>query len=366
MARTQDTVNAEDVLDWASVIDAFAKQHDMSERETLKWISERTSLQVACEVFGVPLSPSIATRYTREDELTLGSLGDILHAAGFKVPRLMEHHRLGYKPKEAKRVGFSLSREEYLLERAAGKSKNRIAHDQGISGPALFHWLEKWNLKDSEVEARAIEQLTGVPRTVVGVPVAADANSARTATSTSEKALEPQRLVVLGRVDSTDTLPLSTTLVYRDGALANSHGTVDGMPVGTTPSRNGAAFTHVVSRLTGTRPTVDGVHPSVVASEQHAASPADIAVQLPVDIVMRLALTSESVHSAADGLSSTERISQPVRCRDDIMQDALAGLLDAMKLAYRELADMLGEEEARQHIQHYASRQVERFLSQFP
>ena len=148
-----------DAVDWHTAIQDFGAQHSMSWTEALRWISNRSSLQVAAEIFGVSLSPSIATRYTQSDREILTGLGDILYNEGYSVPRLMENHRIRYTGKGQTRVGFSLTKEQYLMERADGKSKNRIAREQGISGPALFHWLHKWEINEAAEELRQIEEL---------------------------------------------------------------------------------------------------------------------------------------------------------------------------------------------------------------
>lgn len=160
VSATTDSVAAKDI-NWHAMIRNFGNQHGMSWKETLHWISNRSSLQVACEVFGVSLSPLIATRFTEADKEILTLLGDILDQEGFSIPRLMEYHRVKYTRKEQTRVGFSLTKEEYLLERAKGKSKNRIAKEQGISGPALFHWLHKWSLIEGSEEQQQINDLVG-------------------------------------------------------------------------------------------------------------------------------------------------------------------------------------------------------------
>ncbi len=47
---------------------------------------------------------------------------------------------------------FTLSKEEYLKERMAGKSREEIAQAQNVSLAGLGYWLKKWGIKDSYQE----------------------------------------------------------------------------------------------------------------------------------------------------------------------------------------------------------------------
>ena len=94
MSESQVDQSLTVTISWNSVIRGFGHQHELQFNETLQWISKRTSLQVACEVLGVALSPSLASRYTADDLEILNGLGDFLWARGYSVPRLMEYRRL--------------------------------------------------------------------------------------------------------------------------------------------------------------------------------------------------------------------------------------------------------------------------------
>ncbi|SDD27724.1 hypothetical protein SAMN02799630_02859 [Paenibacillus sp. UNCCL117] len=55
---------------------------------------------------------------------------------------------------------FRLSKEQYLLERIAGKSRQRIADEQGISFNTLYNrHLVKWGIRAMNLEEAAMQLL---------------------------------------------------------------------------------------------------------------------------------------------------------------------------------------------------------------
>lgn len=346
-------------IDWHSVIHSFGSQHEMKFKETLRWISNRTSLQVACEVVGVALSPSIAARYTTLDLRILNSLGDFLAGWGFKVPRLMEHRRMEYVRKGRERMGFSLSREEYLRERAVGKSKNKIAHQQGISGPALFHWLNKWGLRDSALEQREIERLL----------------------TDAENNHEPKQRVEtetsLGGQDE-GQVPVET---YQGGKQSCVFYPARKAMVGTKPEKP-LAVTQFTPLQEDTASTITTGSAARAARTTATGLGSDVLPEnLPSEEQKRLA---PNVMSDASDDASTEEITFRIELpftaggnsknhlvtrmdmdalsRDELMQHALCMLQAAVGQAYVDLTQLLGERAARQQIHAYVLHQVENFI----
>jgi RNA polymerase sporulation-specific sigma factor len=54
---------------------------------------------------------------------------------------------------------FTLTREEYLQKRVSGMNKSQIAAQQSIHIPTLYYWLDKWELRDKEVEQAEIQRI---------------------------------------------------------------------------------------------------------------------------------------------------------------------------------------------------------------
>ncbi|MCL6454868.1 MAG: hypothetical protein K6T78_14775 [Alicyclobacillus sp.] len=293
-------------VDWAATIQQAMREFEMSRQELLRWVSHRTSLQVACELFGIALSPSIATRFTPSDVDLLMSLGDLLWEAGLPVPRLMEHHRVQYVPRGVTSMGFSLSKEDYLRERASGKSKNRIAREQGISGPALFHWIHKWGLQDARVEAEEIERLQ--------LRVRAKAVGHETGTERSASVLPGpgERPVHL--------LPSPAPAQNPPQVLEH-------------PPSTAAART---------------MHPN---EGRTADKVVQVAVRLPCRLPAPDAASTPTSPTAAAELPAT---------RDERMQFALRLLAECVEIAHQDLVDMLGPDVAAAQIQRYVDRQLER------
>lgn len=323
-----------DSVDWISVVDSFGSQHDMTFHETLRWISNRTSLQVACEILGVALSPSIAARYTYADLEILYSLGDLLFEHEFGIPRLMEHRRLEYVQKGRESVGFSLSREEYLLERAKGKSKNRIAHQQGISGPALFHWLNKWGLKDSEVEHREIDALLesqvlhqdidqALPEGTPIVPESCGSESPAELLNPSS----PQPSVTDGEVSS--------------GQLANPE-----------------AYVIYPKKLHLLKQVVAGTHQDPSDNEVEPGPAHTYTSMIGSTINVPVVVTSNRAEMS-DALAGASNLS-----RDDLMQAGLQMIQQAVSVAYADLVALLGEPAAREQIQQYVINQTNKFMKE--
>lgn len=184
-------------IDFERTIRGYAAEMDMEFRDAVSWLSKRPSLSVAANFLGMEHTPGDVLR----------QLGKFLDKHGYTVPKLSgdlsnkekglpgtvgakrrEHEekangdvatsRLSTVEKEQYRtvnkgkptekppvivgqglqrrnegestVGtMTLTREEYLAERKAGKSNSDIARAQGITGPALVYHLNKWGLKDS-------------------------------------------------------------------------------------------------------------------------------------------------------------------------------------------------------------------------
>jgi len=298
-------------IGWDSVIRGFGRQHELQFKETLQGIANRTSLQVACEVIGVTLSPSLASRYTAADLDILHGLGDFLWVRGHTVPRLMEYRRLEYVRRGRADMGFSLSREEYLKERAAGKSKNKIAQSQGISGPALFHWLDKWGLKDA--------------------------------------AVEQQEMTILAGAGQPTSTPMNVELTQ--AALVTSD------PVKTQASESPRTKLQVVS-----------------AEPSHGVAAIAVICPERIDDEAGLPHNHLHNHVMVDGLQvqfslplrsveTPETISVPQLSRDELMQTALRLMQGAIGQAYNDLATLLGEPLAAQQIQGYVEHQLQKFLS---
>lgn len=368
--QTRDEQQVE--VDWTAVIEHFCRQHEMSGREALKWVAHRTSLQVACEVFGVSLSQSVAARYTSNDARMLTDLGDLVWAAGYAVPRLMEHHRLEYKPREMRRVGFSLSKDEYLLERAAGKSKNRIAHDQGISGPALFHWLDKWGLKDAAVEAAAIEELTGRTRLAAVERPYTEAP----APTTALPAMTPQETRTGAQGESFSLHPavqLTNAATGHEGSFSAARIARDVL-VAVSLDRESATFSHLISRFRNRDVMETSAGRENGSDSGHCATATELAdagakrkVEVCFGSANMTAVADATGDSAPAGAKGNGRIDtrsvSAGMSRDEAMQSGLALLLGAVGQAYQDLSALLGEQVASEQIQHYVDHQVERFLA---
>ena len=347
-------------IDWTATIINFGIQHDMSWKESLRWISNRSSLQVACEIFGISLSPSIATRYTKSDIDILTRLGDILYLEGYTVPRLMENHRTKYTGKGQIRVGFTLSKEQYLRERATGKSKNRIAREQGISGPALFHWLHKWTL-DAATEQLEIERLvTGdekLPVTleqnsVLSNPDRADGKSGDKPNplSNAEPNLQPSWN------PKAPTRHLSTAV-----AMA--------LPKGESDERIEHISRDHLAVASGAK--VPSAWPAikVIASTDRPETslpiaPLDDRESIIATIQLSLPIFTKSIAPTSGMVDSNELSISAVAAPSghQSMQAALQMLQHAVSQAYRDLTEMLGEEAASEQIQHYVDHQVRNYL----
>lgn len=306
----------------------------MGWHEALKWISDRTSLQVACEVLGVALSP-ISGQNILDDVDLLNSLGDVLWKAGYPVPKLLEHRRVLYWRKEMERVGFSLSKEEYLQERAAGKSKNQIAHEQGISGPALFHWLRKWGLKDISVENRAIEQLQGI-------------SHGQAALSDPKLTVQTQSTCQNRSIASGAPTEFSAN---RTCAAESSEGT--------------RALRIVPNQVLDSASQVDAkTKKSVETAELLETDQWDPPAQASlswVEVRLPLPVTDSRPFAAFDKPQSSN--SEQDLSRDELMQQALKMLLHAVEWAYNDLTALLGEEAAREQINQYVKHQMETFTA---
>lgn len=340
-----DKVLAESrIIDWESLLKGFARQHDMHFKETLRWISNRTSLQVACEVLGVSLSPSLAARYSASDLAILNELGDILSFHGFEVPRLMEYHRLEYKRKGRPHMGFSLSREEYLRERALGKSKNKIAKEQGISGPALFHWLHKWGLKDVEVEQREIEALFALPSTAAASAVARISEEPPEGRDGSRAALEGRNNTQIVDPNLKSARLIQKSSVSGDGEESSGTSVMGGKELGSR------------ANLQPIHSDWSTLHPiSITVLNQFEVSP-DVGVSLhSKSYQVKLTMPPVPVE-VPDTLRITDL------SRDETMVVGLSLLQRALGQAYRDLRGLLGETAAMQQIQQYIEYQLSKVI----
>lgn len=395
-----DAAKGTNELDWIALLTDFAEQYEMQLNETLRWISSRTSLQVACEVMGIPLSPSIASKYTPRDLEMLNSLGDVLWTHGCKVPRLMEHRRMEYVRKGRDTMGFSLTREEYLRERAAGKSKNKIAKQQGISGPALFHWLNKWGLKDVAVEQQEIKQM--LSRSVLASSATTAEPSADNCDSESiEKANPTSENDEVAASLEGEALPATSA----GGEVEEGHASgEDGAPGYVLYPRRKL---HVVGQPSNQNEVL--LHRQAINADQSCSVPAVTAV--PLDKVYEKnrdsevleskghdskacshahdsgapalpasnsrttgtqACDSNALDSIADihiplvdrqGLISLPKvINTQELSRDELMQMGIRLLQEAVGRAYGDLSDLLGTGPAGEQIHQYVAHQVEKFI----
>ncbi|MCL6454216.1 MAG: hypothetical protein K6T78_11450 [Alicyclobacillus sp.] len=292
-------------VDWATILHQATRAFEMSERALLRWVSQRSSLQVACELLGIALSPSIDTRFTASDVDVLLSLGDLLFKSGLPVPQLMEHHRVQYAPRGTTQMGFSLSKEDYLRERACGKSKNRIAREQGISGPALFHWIHKWGLQDARVEAQEIERLQSRARVKA---VGHDAPADRSAAPRSGSEHRPIHLIPA------------------PGPEPNPR---------QIPAQASSASASPLRPL-----QADGADTVV-----------QVSLRLPCPLLTQEPDLPESSPTAAAKLPES---------RDERMQFALRLLAACIETAHRDHAEMLGEDAAAAQLQRYVDHQLAR------
>ncbi len=340
-------------IDWNSVIRSFGSQHEMKFNETLRWISNRTSLQVACEVIGVALSPSIAARYTALDVRILNSLGDFLGGFGFKVPRLMEHRRMEYVRKGRERMGFSLSREEYLRERAAGKSKNKIAHQQGISGPALFHWLNKWGLRDSALEQREIERL------LTNAENNREAKE-RIETQTSSGPQDGGQ----GLVETYQEGKQSCVFYPARKAMVVTKSEKPLAVTQLTQLQEDTASTIATASATTTGLGNDVLPENLISEEQNRVAPTVMSGASDdahtEEFICRIQLPFTAGGNSTKHLVT--RIDMDALSRDELMQHALCMLQAAVGQAYVDLTQLLGERAARQQIHAYILHQVENFI----
>ncbi|MCF8566837.1 hypothetical protein LLE49_19120 [Alicyclobacillus tolerans] len=350
-------------INWEQVIRGFGHQYDMEFNESVQWIANRTSLQVACEVLGVALSPSLASRYTTADLNILQSLGDFLWVRGYTVPRLMEYHRLQYVWGGQTEMGFTLSREEYLKERAAGKSKNKIAREQGISGPALFHWLHKWGLKDPAVERQEIARVTNLTFNAMNVSEP-DQTGDKTApalrqNSTAADGLPRTKLQVIP--DSTRGMGLS--LAFPDQARIQPF--EPGVNKALSEHTNTGGITMHADPATSVKSQVkehDQAIPERTLLQGQAANPdpslARAAKALPsVSVQLNLLLKP---------LELPETVHVMALSRDQLMQTALGLMQAAIGQAYGDLTQLLGEGSAAGQVQRYVEYQLSQFLKQAP
>ncbi|KPV42394.1 hypothetical protein [Alicyclobacillus ferrooxydans] len=400
-----NAATATNELDWIALLTDFAEQYEMQLNETLRWISSRTSLQVACEVMGIPLSPSIASKYTPRDLEMLNSLGDVLWTHGCKVPRLMEHRRMEYVRKGRDTMGFSLTPEEYLRERAAGKSKNKIAKQQGISGPALFHWLNKWGLKDVAVEQQEIEQMLSRSALTSSATIAepsaddSDSESIEKANPTSENddvaaslegealpatsaggeagegsasgedgtpgyVLYPRRkLHVVGQPSNQNEVLLQKQTINAEQSC--SVPAVTAVPLDTVYEKNGD------SEVLESKGGDSKGHDSKAYSQAHdSGAPAPSASDLKTTGTQ--VCDSNALDSIADihiplvdrqGLISLPKIINTQELsRDELMQMGIRLLQEAVGRAYGDLSDLLGTGPAGEQIHQYVAHQVEKFI----
>lgn len=332
---SNEILSATRVIDWEALFNGFARQHDMSRMETLRWISNRTSLQVACEVLGVSLSPSLATRYTSSDLAILNELADLLSSQGLKVPRLMEYHRLEYKQKGRPYMGFSLSRDEYLRERGSGKSKNKIAKEQGISGPALFHWLHKWGLKDVDVEQREIERMLAAPdKTSADIHESDEYNG------------EPSQITTAKSIDTQTAEP-------------NVHAAHEGIPESPFAEIETERAAETIAMGAGT-PLRSNLQ---LISREPKSSISSISVTIPkppVTVDVKGPYVQLFMPIVPVELPETLKIEEFTR--DEMMVAGLGLLQKALGQACEDLKGLLGESAAREQIQKYIEYQVEKFL----
>ena len=212
-------------------------------------------------------------------------------------------------------MGFSLSREEYLKERATGKSKNKIAQSQGISGPALFHWLDKWGLKDADAEQRELTLLTGKSASVP------------TFASTPTPVLAPTPL---------HAEPTHAVLESNEQAATLA----PGFP---------RTKLQVVSAETS-----HGVATIAVICPERTPDLRPHAMVDPLHVQFTMPLRSVEMR---------ETINVSKLTRDELMQTAFGLMQEAVGQAHSDLAALLGESVAAQQIQGYVEHQLQKFLS---
>jgi len=314
-------------VNWPHILRYFGAQFDMSLAGTLRFISERNSLEVACDLIGIALSPGIGSHYTDADVQLLSGLGDVLSARGYRVPRLMERHRLEYGRRDREQMGFSLSREEYLRERATGKSKNKIAKQQGISGPALFHWLNKWGLKDVAVEQR--ELLALEPSLLQqDVSIAVQGSDS------------PQSLVSPAQIASARSQAPSV----QHGGTSETQPTSETSRTSKTPLLAGETTSLVAAQLLEVTQSCESSQP--LEATQPLAATQRLEQTLPAAVELCLSPVNHVLPAAIN----TQALS-----RDELLCTGLVLMETALARASQELAGLLGPSAAREHLQQYVS-----------
>lgn len=133
-------------INFDAIVEEYATSTNSSFGRVVKFLSERNSLQIGAQLLGLDTS-----------EVILNELGNFLDRKGCRVPKLYEMGQRQFKKEDGGNMPLNLTKEEYLDERRKGKTRSRIAREQGIQVPSLYHYLEKWGIRDSAVEEAALD-----------------------------------------------------------------------------------------------------------------------------------------------------------------------------------------------------------------
>lgn len=133
----------------------YANDNDMSVSLATRFLSERSSLQVAAELMGFNVT------LTSRD--LLNSLGTFLDRKGYTVPRMFERGEETFKPikveKEVGKMRTDITKEQYLELRRNGMKRSDAQHKLGLNPATFYAFLKQWGIKDKDVEEKVLSAM---------------------------------------------------------------------------------------------------------------------------------------------------------------------------------------------------------------
>lgn len=139
-------------INWEQLIRNYARDNDQSFGDAMRYLTKRDRVETAVSLLGVANEAEHVKISLLADELSA-----FMESKGCTPPSKWcsaDVYVRGNIPKEGNEMPMKMTRDEYLEQRRAGKTRAQIAREQGITQSAMTaRWLEKWGIRDSAVEA---------------------------------------------------------------------------------------------------------------------------------------------------------------------------------------------------------------------
>jgi hypothetical protein len=167
-------------INYEELIKSYARDHDMTFGEAIKFVATRQSLECAATLLGVDLT----MRRSAANREKLNQLGEFLDRKGFTVPRLWDEGDEQYVPRETTckpsivkaqqkkaakpkrryrkmRQAQDITKDRYLEMRLQGLTRTEAMKQLGLSAVTFYAFLRQWGIKDRIVEERLLDSLRG-------------------------------------------------------------------------------------------------------------------------------------------------------------------------------------------------------------